>query len=183
MGRGVVGVTDAVVGARDHRVVDDGHGPDRRPTVLERHLGLGQRLSHEQFVVHAGSYRPARLGRRTRERLPPSTRAQPPDRTRAIPRHLDVIGVVRLGLGRTMPPGRTCRSCPAGGKSRPRSPRSAPPPAAQPPARPPAPGQCPDPCDAAPAEAERVLVLDHSAAAVGQHPALGRAAGQGLDQP
>jgi ATP-dependent phosphofructokinase / diphosphate-dependent phosphofructokinase len=52
MGGRVVGLLDPVMGSRDHRLVDDRHRRDRALATLERQLRLGERLAHEQLVVH-----------------------------------------------------------------------------------------------------------------------------------
>ena len=43
---------DAVVGPGDHRLVDDGDGGDRALARARAPARLGQRLAHEQLVVH-----------------------------------------------------------------------------------------------------------------------------------
>ena len=52
MGRRIVRLPDAVVGADDHRVVDDGHRGDRSLATGQGQLGFLQRLAHEQLVIH-----------------------------------------------------------------------------------------------------------------------------------
>ena len=70
VGRRVVRLLDAVMGARDHRLVDDGDGRDRAARRGQRQLRLGEGLAHEQLVVHgpmlADGSGPPSDGRRTR---------------------------------------------------------------------------------------------------------------------
>jgi len=49
---GVVALLNAVVGTGDHCVADDGHRSNRSVALIQRNLGLSQRLSHEELVVH-----------------------------------------------------------------------------------------------------------------------------------
>ena len=52
MGGRVVRLLDPIMGAGDHRLVDDGDRGDRPLTALDGELGLRQRLAHEELVVH-----------------------------------------------------------------------------------------------------------------------------------
>ena len=56
----VVRLADPVVGPGDHRVVDDGDRGDRALAALDRQPRLGQRLAHEQLVVHGPMIQAAR---------------------------------------------------------------------------------------------------------------------------
>ena len=77
VGRRVVRLEDPVMGADDHRLVDDGHRGVRPLAVREGGPCLGQRLAHEQLVVHdamlADRFGPDRLasGRATPNRNRP----------------------------------------------------------------------------------------------------------------
>ncbi len=54
VGGGVVRLPDPIVGPRDHRLVDDGDRGDRALAQRQGILRLGERLPHEQLVVHGG---------------------------------------------------------------------------------------------------------------------------------
>ena len=68
VGGRVVRLLDAVVGPGHHRLVDDGDGRDGPLPAGERELRLGERLAHEQLVVHGldASRRVVRPSRRVR---------------------------------------------------------------------------------------------------------------------
>ena len=59
----IVRLPDTVVGAGDHRLVDDGHGSNRTLTERQGISRLGEGFAHEQLVVHAPDYTGHRTGR------------------------------------------------------------------------------------------------------------------------
>src|SRR5436190_8338594 len=70
----IVGIDDPIVGAGNHRLVDDGHRRVRALAGRDRIARLGQGLAHEQFVIHGtDDNRPVTHGRST----PLETLSQP----------------------------------------------------------------------------------------------------------